>query len=304
MQRLSSENLFYNYHPYEMPDDPPLRVEQGEPFVIETVATDDRRVMSEQDLEKEPGPMAGNPSTGPVYVEGIRAGDVIAVSIESLEVVGHTSIGYEGVEDWLLPGGVGEKREPFVRIEDGCAHFPGGIKVPVVPMFGCFGIVPTSERYEPFSHGGNLDIPDISAGNTVHLRCERDGGYFACGDGHAIQGDGEINSYSLEVSLVGRLKIEKSRLDPKSILIETPEKFISVGVADTTRGSVVSAVYSMADLLSRLRGIDLTEAYHLVSHVGDIRVGAVWPLWHSEHLIPVPFCLHLDREYFGGKQTA
>ena len=301
MQKLTSDHLFHNYNPYDMPEKPPLRVEQGELFMIETVNTSDRRVMSEQDLEKQRGPMAGNPSTGPVYVEGIRAGDVIAVTIEALEVVGHTSIGYEGLEDWLLPGRVGEKREYFVRIEDGCANFPGGIKVPVVPMFGCFGIVPTSKRYEPFSHGGNLDIPDIRAGNTIHVRCERDGGYFACGDGHAIQGEGEINSYSLEVSLVGRIRIEKSRFNPRSILIETPEKLITVGVADTIRGSVVSAVYSMADLLANLRGVDLSEAYQLVSHVGDIRVGAVWPLWHSEHLIPVPFCLHLDRKYFNAE---
>ena len=302
MQKLTSEHLFHNYHPYDMPDEPPLRVEQGESFLIETVDTDDRRVFSEQDLKKQPGPMAGNPSTGPVYVDGIKAEDVIAVTIESLEVVGHTSIGCEGVEDWLLPGWAGKPQEYFVRIESGCAHFPGGIKVPVAPMFGCFGIVPTSERYEPFTHGGNLDIPDICAGNTIHVRCERDGGYFACGDGHAIQGDGEINSYSLEVSLVGRLRIEKSRLDPKCMVIETPDKLITVGVAGNVRGSVALATYSMADLLANSRGLDLSEASHMVSHVGDIRVGAVWPLWHGEHLIPVPFCLHLDRDYFNAEK--
>jgi hypothetical protein len=54
----------------------------------------------------------------------------------------------------------------------------------------------------------------------------------------------------------------------------------------------------MADHLAKARGITTTEAYHLASHVGDLRVGAVWSLWHSEHLIPVPFCLHLSKQYF------
>lgn len=122
--------------PCEVPDEPPLRVKQGESFIVETVDTSDRRVMSQEDLAKPPGPMAGNPSTGPVYIEGIKAGDAIAVTIESLDVVGHTSIGYEGVEDWLLPHGIGERRECFVHIDETSAHSPGGIRVPVAPMYG------------------------------------------------------------------------------------------------------------------------------------------------------------------------
>ncbi len=166
-------------------------------------------------------------------------------------------------------------------------------------MYGCFGVVPAGVRPEPFVHGGNMDIPDICAGNTIHLRSERDGGYFACGDGHAIQGDGEINGFSLEVSLLGQLRIEKSSYPSlKTILIETPEKFITVGVKHEAREAVTDAVHAMSELLAKARGIDLLDAYQFVSHVGDIRVGAMWSMW-SEWQIPVPMCLHLDRGYFG-----
>ena len=306
MQRLTNEHLFKNYphsddqgntHPPLIPDEPPLRVRQGESFLIETVDTGHMLLMSENERDKPTGPMAGNPSTGPVYVDGVRAGDVIGVTIESLEVLGHTIIGMG--EHSLLPPKVIKERTDFVKIERGMALFPGGLKIPVQPMYGCFGVVPSGVYPEPYVHGGNMDIPDICAGNTIHLRCERDGGYFACGDGHAIQGDGEINGFSLEVSLLGQLRIEKSPYqDLKTIMIETPEKFITVGVKHEARNAVTDAVEAMSELLAKTRGIDLLDAYQFVSHVGDIRVGAMWPVW-SKWRIPVPMCLHLDRSYFG-----
>ncbi|MBV7335624.1 acetamidase/formamidase family protein [Chloroflexi bacterium TSY] len=305
MQRLAKEHLFKNYpsrddegnlQPPLLPDEPPLHVEQGESFLIETVDTGHMLLMSEDQRDKPTGPMAGNPSTGPVYVEGIRAGDVIAVSIESLEVVGHTIIGTG--QHSLLPSALVKERKDFVKIESGIANFPGGLKIPVRPMYGCFGVVPVDVQPEPYMHGGNMDIPDICAGNTIHLRCERDGGYFACGDGHALQGDGEINGFALEVSLLGQLRIDKSPYQAlKTILIETPEKLITVGIKHEARDAVTDAVHAMSELLAQAREIDLLEAYQFVSHIGDVRVGAMWPMWSEWH-IAVPMCLHLDRVYF------
>jgi len=143
-----------------------------------------------------------------------------------------------------------------------------------------------------------MDIPDIAAGATVHVRCQRDGAYFACGDGHALQGDGEINGFSLEVSLLGRLRVDRSpHQSLRAMLIETPDAYITVGVKHAVKESVTAAVTTMAELLAGARGISVMDAYQFVSHVGDLRVGAVWPMW-SEWDIPVPMCLHLSRERF------
>jgi amidase len=251
----------------------------------------------ETTLHYRDGPMAGNPSTGPVYVEGIRAGDVIAVTIEELDVLGHTLLGAGGA-DTLLPAAMQEAREDFVRIEHGVAQFPGGVTAPVRPMYGCFGVVPSEACPEPYGHGGNMDIPDVCAGNTVHVRCQRDGAYFACGDGHALQGDGEINGFSLEVSLRGRLRIDMSPYQTLgAMLIETPDRHITVGVKRDMKESVTDAVTAMAELFADARGVTVMDAYQFVSHVGDLRVGAIWPLW-SEYDIPIPMCLHLAREHF------
>jgi acetamidase/formamidase len=281
-----------------LPKKPPLQVKQGERFVIETVDTWHKFVQSEKDVDKPNGPMSGNPSTGPVAVDGIKADDVIAVHIEDLKVVGHC--GLEIRDTAVLPAEFIEKRRDYIHFDGDIAHFPGGLSVKVKPMLGCFGAVPAKPSPEPWHHGGNMDIPDVCAGNIVHIRCERDGAWFACGDGHAIQGDGEVVGYSLEVSLDGTLSIGKSPFQNlKTLMIEAPGKYITVGIEDDFPSGIKSAVYSMSDFLAHKRGISLLDAYQLVSHVGDIRLGAVWPMWWpSGKGIAIPACLHLSKEYF------
>jgi len=299
MQTLTRDHLFKNHGDLStLPDEPALFVQPGERFRIETVDTGHFFMTSEADMDKQPGPLAGNPSTGPVYVEGIKAGEVIAVTIESVDVVGHCMIGIG--DETLLPVDEIHKRRDFIRIEANRAHFQGGFQVPIKPMFGCFGVVPAQPAPEPWHHGGNLDLPDICAGATVHLRCERDGAYFACGDGHAVQGDGEINGYSLEVSLDGVLKIDSSPYQElKSILIENEKALITVGVEDTFSKSIRSAIYSMTDHLARITGKSILDCYQLVSHIGDIRVGPIWLAVREDRWgggMPVPACLHLSRQ--------
>ncbi len=83
MQRLTRNYLFKNHGDLStLPDQPALFVEPGEWFTIETVDTGHFFMTSEAEMDKQPGPMAGNPSTGPVFVNGIKAGEVVAVRIE------------------------------------------------------------------------------------------------------------------------------------------------------------------------------------------------------------------------------
>lgn len=301
MKRLTRDHLFKNYGNLEtLPDSPPLTVAPGEPFQVETVDTGHVWVMTEADMTKPPGPMAGNPCTGPVRIEGIRAGEVIAVTIKEIHVVGHCVIGVD--EETYLLGSVQGEQHHFVRISKGFAHLPGGFACPIKPMFGCFGVVPSRPSPEPWHHGGNLDLPDICAGSTVHIRCQRDGAYFCCGDGHALQGDGEINGYSLEVSLEAVLQIDRSPYsDIETMIVETSDRFITVGVEDSFATSIRSAERSMTQFLSKSRKIDVVQAYLLASHVGDVRVGPLWQAVQEDQWsagIPVPACVQLSKHYF------
>jgi amidase len=298
MQLLTREHLFRNQGNPNLPAQPPLRVRCGESFEVETADTAHRNVRSAADAQKPAGPMEGNPWTGPVFVEGIVAGEVIAVTIEEIRVDDHCFLPIGG-NPFVKPDPA-NPRNDFIEISDGVAHFPGGIKVPVRPMLGCFGVVPVNHIAEPWEHGGNMDIPDICAGSTVHVRCQREGGYFACGDGHAVQGEGEINGFSLEVSLTSRFTINRSRFQSlQGILIETPTRIITVGIAHQLQHGMRKAVNAMVDLLVQARGMDRMDAYQLASHIGDVRLGAAWPFWGSEWPIPVPVCLGLDRSVVG-----
>jgi amidase len=272
----------------------------GETFILETVDTGHVLMTSEADMNKPRGPMAGNPSTGPVYVEGIHAGEVISVEILDLKIVGHCKIGIG--KETLLPEDAIIPRSEFIRIENGYALFSGGLKAPVRPMLGCFGVVPLHPSPEPWHHGGNLDLPDIAAGSTTHLRSQRDGAWFACGDGHALQGDGEINGYSLEVSLEGVFRINKSPYqDLQTILIETHEKVITVGVEKSFAESIRLAEISMADFYSKRMEVSLLDAYQFTSHAGDIRVGPIWEavrIGKWEAGIPIPACVQIANHFF------
>lgn len=299
MKRLRREHLFCNRGDFlPVLPEPPLRVALGETFEIETADCNNKNIQSPADINKPPGPFGtAIPWTGPVYVEGIKAGDVIAVHIEDIRVTDNCflSIG----EFSPVPTDMSRTRLDYVSITDNTAHFPGGVDVPIRPMYGCFGVVPLQYYAETWQHGGNMDIPDIRAGNIVHVRCERDGAFFACGDGHALQGDGEVNGFSLEVSTLGRLRIEKSPYqDLKTILIESPDELITVGIRHEMKAAVTDAVGAMASLLAQQRGIDFLDAYQVVSHVGNIRLGAMWPMWCERWHIAVPACLHLSRDLF------
>lgn len=282
--------------PYPVPE-PAITVSQEERFAIETTNTCHLDIRKEADIKGSNGPMAGNPWTGPVFVEGVRAGEVIAVDIHQLEVTGHSFIGGGGsvVPEYLqVP-----MRKSFIPIEAGFAVFPAGFRVPVRPMYGCFGVVPVGSRPEPWDHGGNMDIPEVCAGSTIHVRCERDGAYFGCGDGHALQGEGEVTGWSFEVALRGELTVKKSPYQHlKSMLIETEHHAISVGIRHTIRESTKLALWAMADHVSEVCHVSPIEAYEIAAYVGNIRVGAMWPLLYENMKIPVPICVHLQKDYF------
>ena len=117
MNRLSRTHVFHNYGDLStLPRTPPLSVKLDEQLVLETVDTSDRHVLSRDDIDKPRGPMAGNPCTGPVHVEHVRAGDVIAVRIEQIDVVGHCVL--DVAEEALLPAELREKRRDFIAIEN------------------------------------------------------------------------------------------------------------------------------------------------------------------------------------------
>jgi len=166
--------------------EPVAEVALGETFVVETINFRTPIVRTEEDANPEV--YREREETGPIYVRGIAAEDVLTVEILDIVAEGHASAG--PFDD--------SGRNALLPVEGGRVHFPGGLWALQRMMVGDIHVTPSSPAKNPDRNGGNMDFKDVCAGNTLYLRAELDGGLLVLGDLHAIQGDGEISGLGAE----------------------------------------------------------------------------------------------------------
>lgn len=162
---------------------------------------------------------SGNPSSGCIYVEGAKPGQVMHIQIGDIELdsLGFTNFrGNSGaVPGWFGQTALGSHNR-IVKIEEGYIHWNENLKLPVRPMIGTIGVAPARERIANSwagYWGGNIDVQEITSGATLILAVNVSGGLLHIGDMHAIQGDGEICSAGgIEAS--GRVRM-RVNLAPK-----------------------------------------------------------------------------------------
>src|SRR5207249_9942101 len=135
------------------------------------------------------------------------------------------------------------------------AHFAEGIEIPLHPFFGSMGVAPpeVSGRISsnpPWIHAGNLDNKDLVAGSSLYLPVHARGALFEVGDGHAGQGNGEVDITAMETSLVGTLQfIVHKGTNQKYPRAETPTHYISMGFHQELYDATRTAVREMIDSL-------------------------------------------------------
>src|SRR6266581_1685243 len=158
------------------------------------------------------------------------------------------------------------------------AQFAPDIVIPLHPFFGSMGVAPPRDSGRvssnpPGIHAGNMDNKELVAGTTLFIPVHASGALFEIGDGHAAQGDGEVDQTAIETSLTGRLQLVVRRdmhlTWPRA---ETPTHFIAMGMdKDLTRATEI-AVQNAIDFVAAYRGWSQMEAYRLVSVACDVRV--------------------------------
>lgn len=191
--------------------EPVLRITDGDTVITTTV---DNAGRDASDQQVTPG---GNPQTGPFYIEDAEQGDTLAVRFDRLwpnRRVGRTStIIAPNVVD---PHYVSQMPDEYIQaeweldLEKGTATLIkpetklGRITLPLEPMLGCFGVAPprgqTISTATSSTHGGNMDYRGFVSGVTVYFPVFVPGALLFMGDGHAVQGDGEIVGTGIEVS--------------------------------------------------------------------------------------------------------
>jgi acetamidase/formamidase len=220
----------------------------------------------------------GHILTGPVYIEGAEPGDTLEVKILSIDLP--IDYGYNGCSGFVPENcdrSAGMKIVQFDRKTMTAELFPR-IIIPLRPFFGSMGVAPAPElgrvsSTPPGRHAGNIDNKELVSGSTLYIPVFVPGALFEIGDGHAAQGDGEVNQTAIETSLHGRIQLTV-RKDIKLIWprAETETDYISMATDPDLTVATKAAIQEMIDFLAGTKGLTKHQAYQLVSIAGNVAI--------------------------------
>lgn len=234
------------------------------------------RDIREQVKDKGPG---GHILTGPVAIAEAEPGDVLEVRIGKIEIdVPYACNGF-GPGRGFLPNDFPYARTKIIPLdrERMLANFSPDVKIPLHPFFGSMGVAPPGggriNSGPPWMHAGNLDNKELVAGTTLFIPVHAKGALFQAGDGHANQGNGEVDITALETWLSGTFTfiVHKDRhlLWPRG---ETPTYYISMGFDEDLKTATELAVRNMIDFLVAEKHLNREDAYALTSVAVDVDI--------------------------------
>jgi acetamidase/formamidase len=266
---------------------PIARIKPGETVEIETWDARGNAVKPSQTLSEsvqKGTPIYANPITGPIYIEGAEPRDALKIKINDISVSedGWTAVipGVGGLEGWLQ---LSSPITKFSKIKDGKILYSLNdgrtIEIPTKPFIGTIGVSPEFEVVStvvPGKHGGNMDVPDICAGNILYLPVSVDGALLGLGDVHAVQGDGEICGTAMEVSSKVTLKIELEK-NRKLVWprIESNDEIMTVCSAKPLEDAVRLAFLELTKWLETDYGFERYDAYIFLSLAATARIAQI-----------------------------
>ena len=282
---------------------PAMTVRPRTPFAVFTEDAFGGKITAagQNPRERAPFPKV-NPLVGPIAVEGVRAGDLLAVHLIDLAPARDWGVSTvspnfgalsgtrlnpnlqpahdERVWIWRLDRATGVLATPA---SEGSATLTARL----APFHGIVGVAPPHGEVRlsvvPDVFGGNLDLPDLAAGATLYLRAHVDGAHLYLGDGHYAQGDGELAGTAVEGALNTRLVVDRLPDDgfewPR---IETDTEIGAVGCARPLEDAVRIATHGLVRQVAALCGLSDLDAYQVVTQSGRIRIGnLVNPLYSA-----------------------
>jgi acetamidase/formamidase len=218
--------------------------------------------------------------TGPIFVEGAEPGDVLEVRL--LDIKYRADWGWNLQLPFLgtLPEDFPELRRIHIPLDlaRNVARMPWGQELALDPFFGNFGVAPPTSwgrlsSKEPRSFGGNMDNKELGVGSTTYFPVLVPGALFSAGDGHALQGDGEVCLTAIEAALTGTFEFHlRKDLKFRSPRAERPDVWITMGFDEDLDDAVKHALRDMIALIGEKSGLGTQDAYTLCSLCADLRV--------------------------------
>jgi amidase len=296
------------YRQFSPTNKPVLVVNPGDTIHTTTVdagGTDEKGV---------PRVMGGNPETGPFYIESAQPGDTLVVHLVRLRLN----------RDWAMSDdfivGRAVDNDLAVKMKDGgktirwhldtehgvatpekpaehLIHY----SIPLKPMMGCIAVAPGLTHAPPptgdsGNWGGNMDFNEIVEGASVYLPVGVPGALLYVGDGHAVQGDGELNGNALETSMDVTFTVDviPNKRVP-GIRVESPTHVMAMGLGGSLEDALREATSNMAELLttdykltpSEVAQVLGTASEYKVSELADRNAGVVLKI-NKERLQSLP----------------
>jgi acetamidase/formamidase len=285
MREFHQPNGDYSYvfGPYR---EPIATVQPGETIAVYTLdSSGDVITGADTPPSSTLGPYL-NPQTGPFYIEGAEPGDTLAVKIENIEATRDWAFSctipfFGGLTSTVFTAMLQEPLEERVwiyrRTERDTWAYEDKWEVPWAPFFGTIGTAPHIEAISSLSpgmHGGNMDVPDVTIGNTVYLPVHHPGALFYVGDAHAAQGQGELCGVALEIAAKGTFSFDvfkgKAIRWPR---IESDDRIMVVGSAKPMEDAARIAYSQLVHWMVEDYGWDMLDAYQLLTQAGGCYVG-------------------------------
>jgi len=279
---------------YDAAATPVLRVQSGDEVIVGTMITSSPTRLEQvgvkpadvqaslraiYDSVKMRGP-GGHILTGPIFVEGADSGDVLELRIESIDLAIPYAYNGFGPRRGFLPEDYEYAKTKIIPLdkEKMIGHFAPGIDIPLRPFFGSIGVAPPASMGKissapPGIHAGNLDNKELVAGTTLYIPVWAKGALLEIGDGHAGQGNGEVDITAMETSLTGRFKlIVRKDLHLTMPRAETPTHWITMGIDSNLVAATKQAVREAINFLVTTKGLSRDDAYMLTSVACDVDV--------------------------------
>jgi amidase len=236
-----------------------------------------------------------NPVSGPFHLEGAKPGDTLALHFVSITPATdrgvsstfphfgaltstHTTATLQGpLEERVWMYDIDTAAET-VRYH--ASHGDHTVELPLEPMHGTVGVAPAGFEARSTltcdTHGGNLDTPEIHPGSTLYLPVNVPGALFALGDGHARQGQGEAYGVAVECAMTTTLVVDLVKGTPTPWpRLETDQALMSIGCARPLEDAYRIAHTDLVYWTAALTGMDVLDAYQLISQAGTAPVGNV-----------------------------
>jgi acetamidase/formamidase len=213
-----------------------------------------------------------------VLVESAAPGDALEVKVLAIDLA--IAYGYNGCSGFIRENC--EQGRPITIIpldrRRMIGTFRPGIEIPLKPFFGSLGVAPPPvlgrvNSSPPGIHAGNLDNKELVAGTTLWIPVHVPGALFQIGDGHAAQGDGEVDQTAIETSLRGRVQLTvRKGMTLRWPRAETPTHYISMGIDVDLTAATRIAIQEMVDFLVEAKKLDRHSSYQLTSLAGDVAI--------------------------------